>query len=383
MGILVFGDKDFVDRFYNSNRLPIPISGTAEDASAAAQVLQDASDADDVVIGFQGQDGIDFTFMMAELYGNRRFYLAPDVTPTPELWSKAFASKIRIVSREGIPLSVAQVLPIRENDNSIRYKRVTMFSLVGGAGKSNITASIACTAALWASKNKKDIKVVVVGATNNRAQTIFEALRVPATVSQGIDNWQTIKGTPGWGDVESLLVRPDPVLLPNLYFLPPPAAAGSHITAELLQRVLGILDHYFDLILIDVKPDYDVDASLAAVQASSLTLFLVRGNYPDVRIAKYEFAPYIPKLKIDAGSVRLVVTRVYPGEEKEFSPQNVAETIGGGIVPFRIVIPEDRALHANFKAPGKPPIAVADRGCPFSTAVRELTSFIMGVRIER
>jgi MinD-like ATPase involved in chromosome partitioning or flagellar assembly len=363
MSVLVFGEKDFVSLF--DGRFPAVIAGTARDLPAAMQVLRDASGADDVVVGFEGQDGIDFAFRLAELHRDKRIYLAPTVT-TPELWARAFTSGIKIVSRDGLPLSVAQVLPVSEKPAA---KLVTMYALNGGSGKSTITSGVACCAAL-----KKDVRVCVVSAASNRAQCVFQGLRVPISAPQ---NMESI-GAVDWDSVQSQLVRPYPDLLPDLCFLPGPMDSPRDVSVELLRRILGILDEHFDLILFDVSDQLKDDATFLAVQSSSLVFLLVRAEMPQVIHVGELFIPKLHNFNIN--TLRLLVTWVWPGEDKVFAPSRVAEDVGRGMVritPFERGIPLDKAVHDNYNDPYQLPLVVANPKCPFSLAIYELTSYIL------
>lgn len=404
MGVLVFGDKEFVDQFLTDG-FPLPVTGTAHDQLTALQALKESA-ARDVVVGFPGNEGIEFAFQMVELHRDKRFYLAPTVRPTSGLWAKAAERGVKLIGRQGAPRAVARLIygqgPARmpapaevisgveekyrqdvlESAGTLRHRRVTVFSGMGGVGKSTVASAIACTAAFWAARKKTDYKVVVVGATRNRSQSIFESLRVPDNVSQNITNWESIKGVPGWDTVENQLVRPDPRRLPGLYFLPPPVLAPSGVPADLVVRVLSILDLYFDLVVVDVEPSLEVDATLVAVRTSPVVLLLVRGTVSDVRVARSQLLPLIPRLQLNLKALRLLVTRVRPGDEKCFSPANVARDLGGRIAPFPLAIPEDPAVHANANDPSQPPVILAAPDCPFSRAVRRLTADIVGVEME-
>jgi MinD-like ATPase involved in chromosome partitioning or flagellar assembly len=401
MGMLVFGDEQFVQQFIGDKTIT-SINGTASDHLTAMQTLR-VSESRDVVIGFPGSDGIELCFNMAELYRDKKFYLAPTVRATADLWANAAARGVTLITRREAPRLVSQAIqgraarqPVSEEaialgekkhigslqaTRVLRRKRVCCFSLLGGTGKSTLASSIACTAALWAARQQIDYKVVVVGGTANRAQTIFESLRVSDTVSQGIDAFQNLEGVPGWDNVVKQLVQPDPVSLPGLYFLPPPVLSTNIISGDLMMHILTILDNYFDLVVVDADPSLDRDATLVAVQTSSLVLLLVRGNAADIRSTRSHFMPYIPKLQINLKSLRLVVTRVHPGEEKRFSPENVAKTLGSSIVPFPLVVPEDMNVYLNANDPGQPPVVVANRDCPYARALCSLTSSILGVEV--
>ena len=404
MGVLVFGDKEFVDQFL-SDGFPLPVTGTAHDQLTAMQALKESATRD-VVVGFPGNEGVDFTFQMVELHRDKRFYLAPTVRPTSGLWAKAAERGVKLISRQGAPHAVARLIqgqgPARmpapaevmagaeekyrqdvlESARVLRHRRVTVFSGMGGVSKSTVASAIACTAAAWAARKKMDYKVVVVGATRNRNQSIFEALRVPDTVSQSITNWESINGVPGWDTMERQLVRPDPQRLPGLYFLPPPVLAPDGIPAGLVTKTLSMLDLYFDLVVVDVDPSLENNATLVAVRTSPVVLLLVRGTASDVRVARSQLLPLIPRLQINLKALRLLVTRVHPGDEKEFSPANVAQALGGSIAPFPLVIPEDPVVHANANNPAQPPVVLAAPDCPFSRVIRRLTADIVGAELE-
>ncbi|RJX20377.1 MAG: hypothetical protein C4570_03980 [Ammonifex sp.] len=405
MAFLVFGDREFPDRFLKAG---LPVVGVAHDTASALGHLK-ASTAEDVVVGFPGFEGEEFAFHAAELYRDRRFYLACD-RPTAELWARAAALGVQLVSRRTAVEDVRRAatsprgsLTNRESVDpevlteadaeyqtakaialrTLKHQRIAVYCPSGGKGKTAITASLATVAAAWTKRKGLEYKVCVVeGAPPTQQQSIWDWLQVPETVPVDITAWGKTEGLPGWDAVERLLVNVGSVSrvsdLVNLYFLPPPRNLADVVSGETMLRVLGILDQYFDLVVVDLPPDLRYNAALVAVQTSPVVLLVVTPERPVVKQCQ-TVVNQAPRLQINLSALRLALNCPHSPAAVSLDPRKYSEALGG-IPAIGPVIPHDPDLVALLNKGGLPPVLAKPDG-PFGRAMWQLTGAVLGHEI--
>lgn len=405
MAFLVFGDREFTDRFLKAG---LPVVGVAHDTASALNHLK-TSTAEDVVVGFPAYEGEEFAFHAAELYRDRRFYLACD-RPTADLWARAAALGVRLVARKTAAEDMRQAalaprgsLTDRESVDpdvlgeadaeyqaakavalrTLKHQRVAVYCPSGGKGKTAIAASLAAVAASWTKKRGLEYKVCVVeGAPPTQQQSVWDWLRVPETVPVDITAWERVEGLPGWDAVERLLVNVGGVSrvpeLANLYFLPPPRNLADVVSGEAMLRILGILDQYFDLVVVDLPPDLRYNAALVAVQTSPLVLLVVTPEKPVVKQCQNVVAQ-APKLQINLSALRIVLNCPHSPAAVSLDPRKYSEALGG-IPAIGPVIPHDPELVALLNKGGLPPVLSKPDG-PFGRALWQLAGAVLGHEI--
>ena len=403
MAYLVFGNREFTDAFLRAN---LPVVGVAHDTASALGHLK-ASTAEEVVVGFPGHEGEEFAFHAAEIYRDRRFYLACE-RPTAGLWARAAALGVRLVGRKTAVEDVRQSasssrgsLTARESLDrktlddadaeyqsakaialrTLKHQRAAVYCPSGGKGKTAIAASLAVIAASW-TKNLNYKVCVVEGAPPTQQQSIWDWLRVPETVPVDITMWEKIEGLPGWDSVERLLVNVGAVSrlsgLSNLYFLPPPRNLADVVSAETMLRVLGILDQYFDLVVVDLPPDLRYNAALVAVQTSSVVLLVVTPEKPVVKQCRTVVAQ-ASRLQINLSAVRMVLNCPHSPSAVSLDPRKYSEALKG-IPAVGPVIPHDPELVALLNKSGPPPVLSKPDG-PFGRALWQLAGAVLGHEI--
>jgi pilus assembly protein CpaE len=405
VAFLVFGDREFTDRFLKAG---LPVVGVAHDTASALNHLK-SSTAEDVVVGFPGFEGEEFAFHAAELYRDRRFYLACD-RPTADLWARAAALGVRLVARKTAAEDVRQAAlaprgsltnresvdpeVLREADaeyqaakavalRTLKHQRACVYCPSGGKGKTAIAASLAAVAASWTKKKGLEYKVCVVeGAPPTQQQSIWDWLQVPESVPVDITVWERVEGLPGWDAVERLLVNVGGVSrvpeLANLYFLPPPRNLTEVVSGEAMLRILGILDQYFDLMVVDLPPDLRYNAALVAVQTSPLVLLVVTPEKPVVKQCQNVVAQ-APRLQINLSALRIVLNCPHSPAAVSLDPRKYSEALGG-IPAIGPVIPHDPELVALLNKGGLPPVLSKPDG-PFGRALWQLAGAVLGHEI--
>lgn len=402
MAYLVFGDREITDKFLRSG---LPVVGVAHDTITALDTLK-SSTAEDVVVGFPGYEGEEFAFHAKDLYRDRQFYLVCD-RPTAELWLRAGARGVRVIGRKTAVEDVKRAASIprgsltqresldpeilREADaeyqaakavalRTLKHQRVAVYCPSGGKGKTAITSSLATVAASWAKRKGLNYKVCVVeAAPPTQQQSVWDWLRVPESVPVDITAWERVEGLPGWDAIERLLVNvgstsrvPD---LTELYFLPPPRNLAATVSGETMLRVLGILDQYFDLVVVDLPPDLRYNAALVAVQTSPVVLLVVTPEKPVVKQCQ-NVVSQAPKLQINLSALRLVLNCPHSPVAVTLDPRKYSEALGG-IPSIGPVIPHDPELVSLLNKGGLPPVLSKPDGL-FGKALWQLTGAVLG-----
>lgn len=407
MAYLVFGDREITDKFLKSG---LPVVGVAHDTTTALNALR-SSTAEDVVVGFPGYEGEEFAFHAAELYRDRRFYLVCE-RPTADLWARAAALGVRLVGRRTAVEDVKRASSsprgslterksidpeiMRDADaeyqaakavalRTLKHQRVAVYCPSGGKGKTAIACGLATVAAAWTRRKGLHYKVCVVeGAPPTQQQSVWDWLRVPENVPVDITAWERIEGLPGWDAVERLLVNVGSVSrvpdLTELYFLPPPRNLAATVSGETMLRVLGILDQYFDLVVVDLPPDLRYNAALVAVQTSPTVLLVVTPEKPVVKQCQ-NIVSQAPKLQINLSALRVVLNCPHSPAAVTLDPRKYSEALGG-IPSIGPVIPHDPELVALLNREGPPPVLAKPDG-PFGRALWQLTGAVLGHEVFR
>ncbi|MGB9661699.1 MAG: AAA family ATPase [Moorellaceae bacterium] len=406
--LLIFGDKEFTGMFLNKG-FPYPVVGVANDTMTATTMLQEAN-AREVVVGFPGQEGVEFAFHAAELYRNRRFYLAlNNLKPTAALFAQAAAKGVRIIgyrsaaadmvralgtampdvgSLTGREPAEAQVLQAASQEylaaktaalRPLKHQRVAVYSVKGGVGKTAIAANLAACAAAWVQGKGLKYRVVLVDGDIGGAKTAGDWLRVPENVTQNLLVWQSLQGLPGWDVVEKMLVKV-PGKTDNLYFLPSPQQTGAEsISGELMVRVLSILDQYFDLVVVDLSTRVEDDATLVTLQTATTILLVVTPEIGVIKRTESRFLRPAARLQINLASIQVVLNRT--NAKVPFRPADIAAQFGG-IPAFPEAIPEDDSVLACLNDPeAEGPVVLARPESAFAQKMLALTGAVLGLEM--
>ncbi len=394
--VLVFGDRAFTEDFLA--QFPHPVSHIAHDVVTATAALREQPSAVEVVVGFPGNEGIEFAVHAAELYRDRRFHLVlDDEDVSSGVWARAAARGIRVVGRKSAVADVAgmvgsapgsltsreavdpPVLNAAEDEylaskaaalRTLRRQRLSVYSIKGGVGKTAVAVNMGVYAASWARARGLEYRVVLVDGDIGGSQTAGDWLRI-ADVPQNLATWGSIN-LPGWDTVEKLLVRHSS----GLYFLPSPPTPveAEKVTGDLMLHVLGILDWYFDLVIVDMGTELKDDATLVTLQTSSTVLLIVSQELGVVRRTRRKIVDHAARLKINLAALRVVASRTRPGVP--YGSSNIGRALG--VASFPVEIPEDPGLLSCLNNPDCDPMVLSHPDSPFAAGIVALTGAVLG-----
>lgn len=143
-------------------------------------------------------------------------------------------------------------------------------------------------------------------------------------------------------------------------------------------QVLGILDQYFDLVVVDLPPDLRYNAALVAVQTSPVVLLIVTPEKPVIKQCQ-TMVNQAPRLQINLSALRIVLNCPHSPAAVSLDSRKYSEALGG-IPAIGPVIPHDPDLVALLNKGGLPPVLSKPDG-PFGRALWQLTGAVLGHEI--
>ncbi len=399
MGVLVFGDRSFTDNFLE-NPSTVPVLGVANDQATALSMMKTIGAAM-VAVAFQGQEGIEFTLQSADLYRDRRFFLAIEPEEvTKELWSKAKALAVVIVDRKTAvadisrqagnspgaltmrePVEPGEILRVESEQRAgvsyqpLPHMRIAVYSSKGGSGKTATACNIAASAAIWAAMKKVKYPVVLIDADIGGSKTArfwLGAGSSPGSLSSFADTRGVLSGALTRSAVSSMVMHHPSGL--DYVLSPENATEANKIDRDVMARALINLSRFYSLVVCDMG-SYGINLTPTAVeilQQASLILLVAEPDLPTTSDLT-GFVAQAGKYNLNLAAMRLVVNQYNP--QIGYSPQEMQRQIG---IPLAGIIPDDINVKKLLNT-GEGVLPVEkDINLPFSRAVVSLTQGILG-----
>lgn len=397
MGVLIFGDRTFTDTFMD-NSFPFPVLGLGNDLVTATELLKTV-ETGMVVVGFPGQEGIEFAFQSADLYRDRRFFLAIDPSAvTPSLWSRAKAMAVTLVNRDTALMDISRqsgavsgALTRREpvdlgeiyraeneyftgktlgkSFRTLRQQKIVLWSSKGGAGKTAVSCNVAAAVAMWAKSMGLDYRAVLIDSDVGGSKTARYWLGAGETPG-GLSAFAVGRGVLPRSAINSMVMHHPSGL--DYILAPRSATEGNKIEREVMARVLSNMSRYYGLVVCDLGSSL-FEYAVEAMQQASLIILVAEPELPTIKDLKEFVSIAGREHKLNLASMRLVVNKYDP--RLGFSPQEMQAEIG---VPLLGFLPEDISVKKLLNT-GEGVLSVEkDLHSPFSKSVISLAQAIIG-----
>lgn len=284
------------------NHPSVRVTGLAGNGSDAVAWARDsAPDAAVVNLGLVDMSGLDVAEQIAKVSPGTAVFIVTDA-PSMELYRRATALGVRQVftkslgtadmaahieqevesirdqmrrKAEELPLAPPGSGPFRKNVlhapkqlQTVKKVAIGVLSPKGGVGKTTTAVNMAAAAAAQADLG---VRVCLVDLNEFGCVTMQLNLGSPERALDGdplaarnILNWQYIEGNPSREELEEFLVRhPDGIwVIPTV----PAPEKIVEVSQQLIRKVLDILRHHFDLIIIDLPPSITLDVSWSTAE---------------------------------------------------------------------------------------------------------------------
>lgn len=299
------------------NHPTIRVTGLAQSGRDAVTLARDSAP-DAVIIdhGLVDMSGLEVAEQVAKVSPGTVVFIVTDA-PSMELYRRATSLGVRQIltksmtaadiggqveqevelireqmrkKSEELPLAPPGSGPFRKNVlhvprqlHTVKKVTIGILSPKGGVGKTSTAVNMAAAAAVQADLG---VRVCLVDLNEFGCVTMQLNLGSPERALQGdplaarnILNWQYIEGNPSREEVEEFLVRhPDGVwVLPTV----PAPEKIVEVSRQLIAKVLEILRHHFDLIIIDLPPSITLDVSWATAELADYLFVVVT---PDTQV---------------------------------------------------------------------------------------------------
>lgn len=396
MGVLVFGDRTFTETFLESPS-SVPVLGLANDPATAEEMLKNI-ETNLVAVAFPGNEGVEFTLQCADLYRNRRFFLALEPEEvTPALWSRAKAMAVTLVNRKtavedisrqtGIspgaltrrePVDIGEIYRAEKERAENKLLRplphliLAIYSPKGGAGKTAFSCNLAAAVAIWAKKEGlKDYPVVLVDTDVGGSKTArfwLGAGDVPGSLSSFAD----AKGPLTRNAVSSMVMR-HPCGL-DYVLAPRNPSEANKIDREVMAKVLTNMSRYYGLVVCDMGSSGTslTPAAVEILQHASLILLVAEPDTPTTSDLK-GFVAQAGHYHLNLAAMRLVVNKNDP--KIGYSPKEMQKEIG---IPLAGVIPDDINVKKLLNTGSGVLPVEKDLNSPFSRAIISLSQGVLG-----
>ncbi len=323
------------------NHPSIKVTGLAQGGKDALNLARDtAPDAALVDLGLVDMSGLEVAEGIAKASPGTVVFLVTDA-PSMELYRRATAIGVRQVFTKSmsamdiggqIEQEVEQVRlemrkkaeefpmvppgsgPFKKNVlhtpkqiQTVKKVTIGVLSPKGGVGKTTTAVNMAAAAAAQASLKTR---VCLIDLNEFGCVTMQLNLGSPErgldgdpVMARNILNWQYVNSNPSREEIEEFLVyHPDGIwVIPTV----PAPEKIVEVSQQLISKVLDILKHHFDLIIIDLPPSITLDVSWATAELVDYLFVVVT---PDVQVipGMSQLNKILAMLNCDSKCYRLV-----------------------------------------------------------------------------